>query len=121
MKRRCAWAALLLRPARRPGGRAGHAWIAPTVAPIRPAPWSSRYQPMVWLMKVATKAPAMPSSVVRMKPLGSFGPGERKRAMMPAMNPITMIQMMFDTTLSCDFDAGVRPSTECMPFKAVQR
>jgi hypothetical protein len=42
--------------------------------------------------------------------LGSFGPGDRKRAMMPAMNPITMIQMMFDTTISCDFDAGVRPS-----------
>src|SRR3954447_16125929 len=57
-------------------------------------------------MKVARKAPAMPSSVVKMKPRGSFGPGERKRAMMPATNPITMIQMMFDTTISYDFDAS---------------
>lgn len=73
MKRRFAWAARLLRPARRPGGRAGRAWIAHNVVDHqsvpdeqhdhradgrvdRPAPWSSRYQPMVWPMKVARKA-----------------------------------------------------------------
>jgi hypothetical protein len=32
----------------------------------------------------------MPSTVVRMKPEGLFGPGETKRAMMPAIKPITM-------------------------------
>ena len=41
---------------------------APIVAPMRPAPWSSRYQPTVWPMNVAMNAPAMPSTVVRMKP-----------------------------------------------------
>ena len=30
--------------------------IAPVVAPIRPAPWSSRYQPITWPMKVAKGA-----------------------------------------------------------------
>src|SRR5215470_18265250 len=73
---------------------------APTVAAIKPAPWSIRYQPMVWPMKVARKAPAIPSTVVRMKPLGLFGPGESSRAMIPATNPITMIQMKPDTTTS---------------------
>ncbi len=36
----------------------------------------------------------MPSIVVRMKPLGLFGPGDSMRAMMPAMKPTTMIQIM---------------------------
>src|SRR5262245_26962326 len=71
---------------------------APTVAPMKPAPWSSRYQPTAWPMNVARKAPAMPSAVVRMKPLGSFGPGESTRAIRPATKPIMMIQMMFHTT-----------------------
>jgi hypothetical protein len=35
-----------------------------------------------------------------MKPFGRFGPGERKRPMMPATKPITMIQIMFDTKIS---------------------
>jgi hypothetical protein len=35
-----------------------------------------------------------------MNPFGSFGPGDRKRAMIPATNPIIMIQMMFDMMLS---------------------
>src|ERR1700761_4531038 len=48
---------------------------------------------MAWPMKVARNAPAMPSRVVRMKPLGLFGPGDRKRAMMPAMKPTMMIQI----------------------------
>lgn len=38
MKRRCAWAALLLRPARRPGGRAGRAWIAHNVVDHQSVP-----------------------------------------------------------------------------------
>src|SRR5207245_9725993 len=45
-------------------------------------------------MKVARNAPAMPSTVVRMKPVGLFWPGERMRAMMPATKPTTMIQIM---------------------------
>src|SRR6187551_1266502 len=36
----------------------------------------------------------MPSSVVRIKPAGLFGPGESMRAMMPAMKPTTMIHRM---------------------------
>ena len=47
-------------------------------------------------MKVATNAPAIPSTVVTMKPPNSFGPGEMKRAMMP----ITTIQIIFNTTIS---------------------
>jgi hypothetical protein len=35
-----------------------------------------------------------------MNPFGSFGPGDRKRAMIPAINPMIMIQMMFDMMLS---------------------
>jgi hypothetical protein len=31
-----------------------------------------------------------------MKPPNSFGPGEMKRAMMPAMKPITTIQIRHD-------------------------
>ena len=68
----------------------------------------TRYQPMVWPMKVATNAPAIPSPVVSMKPFKLFGPGERKRAMMPAMKPITMIQIMFDTTISLGWPLGRR-------------
>src|SRR3954454_15442673 len=46
---------------------------------------------MAWPMKVARNAPAMPRMVVRMKPLGLFGPGASQRAMRPAMKPTTMI------------------------------
>src|SRR6202000_2777347 len=49
---------------------------------------------MAWPTKVARNAPTMPSTVVKMKPLGLFGPGESSRAMMPATKPTTMIQMM---------------------------
>src|SRR6478609_4802140 len=45
-------------------------------------------------MKVARNAPAMPSTVVRMNPLGLFGPGESRRAMIPAIKPTMMTQMM---------------------------
>ena len=45
-------------------------------------------------IQVARKAPAMPSTVVRMKPLGLFGPGESSRAMIPATKPTMMTQMM---------------------------
>src|SRR5215510_4350346 len=76
---------------------------APSVAAMKPAPWSYRYQPIVWPMKVARKAPAIPSRVVRMKPPGLFGPGESTRAMMPAIKPTTMIQMMPDTGASSRF------------------
>src|ERR1044071_5134699 len=49
---------------------------------------------MAWPIHVARNAPAMPSTVVRMKPAGLFGPGESIRAMMPATKPTTMIQIM---------------------------
>src|SRR5262249_8846328 len=58
-------------------------------------------------MKVATKAPAIPSAVVRMKPLGSFGPGESTRAIRPAMKPMMIIQMMFHTTISHDYESTI--------------
>ena len=38
--------------------------IAPRVAAINPAPWSGEYQPTAWPIKVARKAPMMPSAVV---------------------------------------------------------
>src|ERR1700750_2276655 len=49
---------------------------------------------MAWPMKVARNAPAMPSTVVRMNPLGLFGPGDSNRAMIPATKPTTMTQRM---------------------------
>jgi hypothetical protein len=36
----------------------------------------------------------MPRMVVRMKPLGLFGPGDRNFAITPATNPTMMIQIM---------------------------
>ena len=41
---------------------------APTMAPMKPAPWSGRYQPINWPTQVARNAPTTPSTVVRMKP-----------------------------------------------------
>src|ERR1700730_17743986 len=49
---------------------------------------------MTWPTKVATNAPAMPSTVVRTNPLGLLGPGESSRAMIPATKPTMMIQRM---------------------------
>src|SRR5450631_27428 len=49
---------------------------------------------MAWPMKVARNAPAMPSTVVRMNPLGLFGPGESSRAIIPAMKPTMITQRM---------------------------
>src|SRR5258705_12667375 len=49
---------------------------------------------MAWPMKVATNAPAIPSTVVRMNPPGLFGPGESNRAIIPATKPTMMIQRM---------------------------
>ena len=43
---------------------------------------------------VAKNAPAIPRIVVRMKPLGLFGPGDRRRAIMPATKPTTRIQII---------------------------
>src|SRR5664279_5799095 len=45
-------------------------------------------------MKVARKAPAMPSTVVRMNPPGLLGPGDSSRAIIPATKPTMMIQRM---------------------------
>jgi hypothetical protein len=41
---------------------------------------------------VATKAPRIPSNVVRMKPDGSLGDGWISFAMKPAMKPMMMIK-----------------------------
>src|SRR6185437_7002224 len=49
---------------------------------------------MAWPTHVARSAPAMPSTVVRMKPDGLLGPGERTRARMPATKPTMMMEMM---------------------------
>src|SRR5690349_10422666 len=51
-------------------------------------------------MNVARNEPTIPSTTVKTKPLGLFGPGERKRAMMPATKPTTMIQMTPDIDTS---------------------
>ena len=45
-------------------------------------------------MKVARNDPAMPRTIVRINPDGLFGPGARKRAMIPATPPIRMIHKM---------------------------
>src|SRR3954471_20221166 len=74
--------------------------IAPIVAAMKPAPWSGRYQPIVCPRNVARNEPAIPSTTVRMKPPGLFGPGESIRAMMPATNPTTTIQSKPDTVTS---------------------
>src|SRR6185436_15933375 len=55
---------------------------------------------MLWPMNVATKAPAIPSTMVTKKPGGLFGPGSRKRAIRPARRPISAIQMMPGMTTS---------------------
>jgi hypothetical protein len=55
---------------------------------------------MLWPINVATKAPTIPITIVTKKPWGLFGPGKRKRAMMPARRPITAIQMMPGMTTS---------------------
>src|ERR1700732_3937080 len=49
---------------------------------------------IAWPMKVARNAPTMPSTVVRMNPLGLFGPGESMRAIMPATKPTRITQRM---------------------------
>src|ERR1700742_1430730 len=49
---------------------------------------------MAWPIQVARKAPTMPSTVVRMKPVGLLGPGESIRARMPATKPTMMIQII---------------------------
>src|SRR5215472_1263647 len=43
-------------------------------------------------MKLASSAPAIPSTVVKMNPFGLFSPGMIGRAMMPATKPIRTIQ-----------------------------
>src|SRR3984885_13067205 len=46
---------------------------------------------MAWPIQVARKAPTMPSTVVRMNPLGLFGPGDSSRARIPATKPTIMM------------------------------
>src|SRR4051812_16212775 len=72
---------------------------APSVAAIKPAPWSGRYQPMACPTKVARNAPATPSATVRTKPDGLLGPGENIRAIIPATKPTTTIQIIDDMAL----------------------
>jgi hypothetical protein len=68
---------------------------------------------MVWPRKVATKAPTMPRMVVRRKPVGLFGPGDSRRAITPARNPMRMIQIKLKAT-----SAGMGPPDNCgLPFQ----
>src|SRR3954453_4925599 len=55
-------------------------------------------------MNVAKNAPTIPSTVVKIKPLGLFGPGDSSRASIPATKPTMMIQRM--------------PLMVCRPFLA---
>src|SRR3954471_2542714 len=66
--------------------------MAPTTAPIRPAPSPGRYQPSACPRNVATKAPTIPRMVVRMNPVGSLSPGMMNLAMTPATKPMMMVQ-----------------------------
>ena len=50
--------------------------MAPTTAPIRPAPSSARYQPSAWPSRFDEGA-GDAERVVRMKPAGSLEPGWR--------------------------------------------
>src|SRR5262252_2355124 len=69
--------------------------MAPTTAPIKPAPSPARYQPMACPRYVATREPTIPSAAVRIKPDGSFDdPGWRNLATMPATKPMIMVQMI---------------------------
>jgi hypothetical protein len=79
---------------------------------------------MVWPMKVATKAPVTPTAVARIRPdgstrvLSSFEARDTPRmirttirmilAIIPAMKPIKMIQMIFSTTISLERPSGVQ-------------
>ena len=49
--------------------------IAPTVAPMSPAPRCGAYMPMESPIKVARNAPATPSTIVSKNPCGLFAPG----------------------------------------------
>src|SRR5262245_29475153 len=64
--------------------------------------FAERYKPTAWPRKVATNAPTMPSTVVRMKPVGLLGPGASRRAITPAMKPTMMIQRMLTGCLRRD-------------------
>ena len=68
--------------------------MAPTTDPISPAPSPARYQPKACPTHVATKAPMMPSTVVRMKPDGSLSPGMISYAITPATKPMMIVQMI---------------------------
>jgi hypothetical protein len=69
--------------------------IAPTIAPMNPAPSPALYHPIAWPRYVATKAPIIPSTVVKMNPVGSYlFPGYKNFAMTPATKPIMMVQII---------------------------
>ena len=46
--------------------------IAPTIAPMKPAFWPALYHPTAWPRYVATKAPTIPSTAVKIYPVGSY-------------------------------------------------
>jgi hypothetical protein len=118
VKRRCAWAALLLRPARRPGGRAGRAWIAHNVVDHQSVPDEQHDHradgradqagalvepvPTDGLADEGGEEGAGNAEQRRQdEAFGLVRPRRQEASVMPAMNPIRMIQMMFDTTISC--------------------
>ena len=68
--------------------------IAPTTAPMKPAPSPALYQPRACPRKEATNAPTMPRMVVMMNPDGSLLPGMMNFATTPARNPMMMVQII---------------------------
>src|SRR4051812_39193005 len=68
--------------------------MAPTTAPISPAPSSALYQPKAWPRYVARNAPTMPRIVVSTKPEGSLFPGWMNFAITPATKPMMIVQIM---------------------------
>src|SRR5262249_5891678 len=76
--------------------------MAPTTAPMSPAPSPGAYHPRAWPRKLATNAPTMPRIVVNTKPLGSLVlPGMMNLAITPATNPMTIVQMI---PMACSYD-----------------
>jgi hypothetical protein len=81
--------------------------MAPITDAMNPADDPSWYKPMARPIKVATKDPAIPSSIVMIIPPGSL-PGIRSLAIAPITSPMINVQMrcivillfMFETDLT---------------------
>src|SRR5580658_6522349 len=67
------------------------------VALMKWMPCPARNRPIASPRKFATSAPTMPSTVVRRKPWGLFGAGDRIRAISPARKPMMTMVMRENT------------------------